>query len=94
MTCSCTTKMIILAEKAPKPIGPYSAGVLLGQLIFTAGQLGIDPQTGNLVPGGIQAETRQALANLKAILEGKSTETFYLKPSDVVIVPEQFNWFR
>jgi 2-iminobutanoate/2-iminopropanoate deaminase len=69
MSCCCTTKQVIQAEQAPKPIGPYSAGVQLGQLIFTAGQLGIDLQTGNLVAGGIQAETRQALTNLKAILE-------------------------
>jgi len=44
-------------------------GTQLGQLIFTAGQVGIDPTTGNLIPGGIQAETRQTLTNIKAILE-------------------------
>jgi 2-iminobutanoate/2-iminopropanoate deaminase len=69
MSCCCTTKKVITAEQAPKPIGPYSVGIQLGELIFTAGQLGIDPQSGNLVAGGIQAETRQALTNLKTILE-------------------------
>jgi 2-iminobutanoate/2-iminopropanoate deaminase len=69
-------KQIITAEKAPKAIGPYSAGVSTGHLVFTAGQLGIDPSTGKLVDGGIQPQTRQALTNLKAVLEagGSSLE--------------------
>ena len=62
-------KTIIVSDQAPKAIGPYSAGVSTGHLVFTAGQLGIDPQSGKLVEGGIQAQTRQALTNLKAILE-------------------------
>lgn len=62
-------KQIITAEKAPKAIGPYSAAVSTGHLVFTAGQLGIDPATGKLVEGGIQVQTRQALTNLQAILE-------------------------
>ena len=62
-------KSVIIADKAPKAIGPYSAGVSTGHLIFTAGQLGMDPQTGELVEGGVQAQTRQALTNLKAVLE-------------------------
>ena len=62
-------KQIVTAEKAPKPIGPYSAGVWAGPFIFTAGQIGIDPATGNLVSGGIEAETRQVLTNVKHILE-------------------------
>jgi 2-iminobutanoate/2-iminopropanoate deaminase len=62
-------KEIIQAERAPKAIGPYSAGVKTGQLIFTAGQLGIIPETGNIIEGGIEQETRQALQNIQAILE-------------------------
>ena len=62
-------KQIIATDKAPAAIGPYSAGVSTGHLVFSAGQLGIDPGTGKLVEGGIQAQTRQALNNLKAILE-------------------------
>jgi 2-iminobutanoate/2-iminopropanoate deaminase len=62
-------KQIVVADKAPKAIGPYSAGVTTGRLVFTAGQLGMDPKTGELVKGGIQAQTRQALKNLKAVLE-------------------------
>ena len=62
-------KQIVIAENAPKAIGPYSAGVELNNLVFTSGQLGIDPTTGDLVSGGIEAETRQALVNLKHVLE-------------------------
>jgi 2-iminobutanoate/2-iminopropanoate deaminase len=64
-----TDKKIITSDKAPQAIGPYSAGVQYDQLIFTAGQLGIDRSTGDLVPGGIEEETRQALLNLQHILE-------------------------
>ncbi|MGB2955453.1 MAG: RidA family protein [Anaerolineales bacterium] len=64
-----TKKEIVTAEKTPRAIGPYSAAVKAGDLIFTAGQLGIDPESGEFVPGGIEAETRQALLNLQAVLE-------------------------
>jgi 2-iminobutanoate/2-iminopropanoate deaminase len=63
------TKVIITTENAPKAIGPYSAATRFGNLIFTAGQLGIDPQNGELVPGGIETQTRQALTNLQNVLE-------------------------
>lgn len=62
-------KTIIATDQAPKAIGPYSAAVSTGHLVFSAGQLGIDPETGKLVEGGVQAQTRQALTNLQAILK-------------------------
>jgi 2-iminobutanoate/2-iminopropanoate deaminase len=62
-------KRIVKTDKAPQPIGPYSAGVKTGRWVFTAGQIGIDPQTGEIVEGGIEAETRQVLTNLKNLLE-------------------------
>jgi 2-iminobutanoate/2-iminopropanoate deaminase len=61
-------KKVITSEKAPQAIGPYSVAIRTGDLVFTSGQLGLDPQTGNLVPGGIEAETRQALTNLRHVL--------------------------
>ena len=61
-------KEVILADKAPEAIGPYSVGIRTGQLIFTAGQLGINREIGELVPGGVAAETRQAILNLENIL--------------------------
>ncbi len=69
-------KHTIHTPHAPKAIGPYSVANRIGDLVFTAGQLGLDPQTMELVPGGIEAETRQALTNLAAVLEaaGSSME--------------------
>lgn len=64
-----STKQVIYSDKAPKAIGPYSVANRVGNLIFTAGQLGLDPQTMELVPGGIRAETRQALTNIRHVLE-------------------------
>jgi 2-iminobutanoate/2-iminopropanoate deaminase len=60
---------VIVASKAPKAIGPYSQGIRVGDLVFTAGQIGLDYQTGQLVEGGIEAQTRQAMNNLRFILE-------------------------
>jgi len=54
-------KKVVKADNAPKAIGPYSAAIKTDEYIFTSGQLGIDPTTGELVPGGIEAETHQAL---------------------------------
>ncbi len=62
-------KKIITSSKAPKAIGPYSVAIRTGNLVFASGQLGLDPATGSLVPGGIEAETRQALTNLRHVLE-------------------------
>jgi 2-iminobutanoate/2-iminopropanoate deaminase len=64
---------VIRSDKAPKPIGPYSIGIRSGCFVFASGSAGIDPSTGELVPGGIEAETRQTLENLKAILEAGGT---------------------
>ena len=61
-------KQTVVAQNAPKAIGPYSAAVKTDFLIFTAGQLGMNPLTGQLVEGGIQAQTKQALINLSEIL--------------------------
>jgi 2-iminobutanoate/2-iminopropanoate deaminase len=61
-------KIVISSDKAPKAIGPYSVAIRTGDLVFTSGQLGLDPATGSLVPGGIEAETRQALTNLRHVL--------------------------
>ncbi|MEJ2262405.1 MAG: RidA family protein [Anaerolineales bacterium] len=62
-------KQVVRTDKAPQAIGPYSLGVRVGEMVFSAGQIGIDPQSGEVVSGGIEAETRQALLNLQAVLE-------------------------
>ena len=69
-------KKTVATDKAPKAIGPYSVGVTTGTMVFTAGQLPVDPTTGKIVEGGVQAQTKQALSNLRAVLEaaGSSLE--------------------
>ncbi len=62
-------KEILSSEHTPKAIGPYSPAVRSGDLVFTSGQLGLDPITGELVPGGVSAETRQALLHCTRLLE-------------------------
>lgn len=64
-----TEKQIVTTELAPKALGPYSVATTFGNLVFTSGQLGLDPATNELVPGGIEAETRQALTNIQHVLE-------------------------
>ena len=62
-------KKIVSTDKAPKAIGPYSQAIRTEDLVFTAGQIGLDPATMELVQDGIEAQTRQALTNLKHVLE-------------------------
>ena len=63
-------KKIIATEEAPKAIGPYSQGVVAsGRLIFTAGQIAIDPKVGEVVKGDIQVQTRQVIENLRSVLK-------------------------
>jgi 2-iminobutanoate/2-iminopropanoate deaminase len=62
-------KTIIVTDQAPQPIGPYSAGVRVGNLVFTAGQIGLDPASGEVVSGGIEAETHRVFQNLRGVLE-------------------------
>jgi len=61
-------KNIIQTDKAPKAIGPYSQAIKTDLMVYTAGQVGMDPSTGELVSGGIEEQTRQALKNLQNIL--------------------------
>jgi 2-iminobutanoate/2-iminopropanoate deaminase len=63
------SKQIIATDKAPAAIGPYVQGVRAGNLIFTAGQIALDPATQQVVDGGITEQTTRVLENLKAILE-------------------------
>ena len=59
----------ISTKKAPAAIGPYSQAIQVGNLVYTSGQIPIDPATGVFVEGGIKEQTRQSLTNVKAILE-------------------------
>jgi 2-iminobutanoate/2-iminopropanoate deaminase len=62
-------KKIVSTDKAPKAIGPYSQAIRTENLVFSAGQIGLDPVTMEMVEGGIEAQTRQVLTNLRHVLE-------------------------
>ena len=62
-------KNVISTTKAPSAIGPYSQAIQVGNIIYTSGQIPIDPATGSFVEGGVKEQTRQSLLNVKAILE-------------------------
>ena len=66
-------KQIIHTDNAPAAIGPYSQAVQIGSMLYTSGQIPLDPATGIVVEGGIQEQTRQALNNIKAILNEAGT---------------------
>ena len=84
-----TVKKVIFTPDAPRPIGPYSQGILFGSTLYCSGQIGIDPNTDELVQGGIAAETDQVLRNLGAILRAANMDyqdvvmtTIFLKDLD------------
>ena len=66
-------RQTIQAPQAPKPIGPYSVGIRSECFVFSSGMAGLDPATGELVPGGIGPQTRRTLDNLAAIFEAAGT---------------------
>ena len=62
-------KQAVVAEKAPAALGPYSAAISVGELVFCSGQTPIDPATGELVEGCVGCQTKQVLTNVSAVLE-------------------------
>lgn len=67
-------KQIVQTEKAPQAIGPYSQAVVIGNLVFTSGQIPLDARTGEFVEGGIAEQTEQVLRNLSAVLEAAGSD--------------------
>ena len=65
---------VISTDRAPKAIGPYSQAVQVGNMVYTSGQIPLKPESGELVTESIEAQTRQVLDNLKAVLEGAGTK--------------------
>lgn len=63
------TKKVVQTEKAPKAIGPYSQAIRVEKMVYTAGQIALDPATMELVAGGVEDQTRQVLENLRNVLE-------------------------
>ncbi|MCE9595054.1 MAG: Rid family detoxifying hydrolase [Planctomycetes bacterium] len=66
--CATHARVAVESPAAPRPIGPYSQAIRVGDQIWCAGQLGVDPASGELVLGGIVAETRRAFENVEAVL--------------------------
>lgn len=67
-------KKIIFTSQAPAPIGPYNQAVLVNGILYTSGQIAINPQTNSLVLDTIEAETQQVMQNLKAVLKAASMD--------------------
>ena len=78
-------KEVITTDKAPKALGPYSAGIRVGNMVYTAGQVGIDPAIGDIVEGGIEAETRQVLINLQAVLNAAGSSLDWVVKTTVFL---------
>ena len=62
-------KEVLTSSKAPKAVGPYSLGIRSGGFLFLSGQLGLDPDSGRFIEGGVEAQTRQALLNIRNVLQ-------------------------
>ncbi|MDZ7815523.1 MAG: RidA family protein [Planctomycetota bacterium] len=82
-------RKIVATENAPEAVGPYSQAIIAGNLVFTAGQIPLDPDTGELVEGHVSQQARQALKNLMAVLEAAGSDaasvvkvTVFLKSID------------
>lgn len=83
------SKQVVSPSYGAKPIGPYSPAIRIGNFVFTSGQIALDPQTGKLVDGDVAAQARQALSNLKTLIEASGTSlnnvvktTLFLKDMD------------
>ncbi len=95
------TRTIVSTKNAPFAIGPYSQGIVAGNLVFTAGQIAINPSTGEIEGNDIRAQTKQVLGNLKAILEAAGSNlsnvvktTVYLKDmNDFTAMNEEYARF-
>jgi 2-iminobutanoate/2-iminopropanoate deaminase len=78
-------KKIVSTEKAPKAIGPYSQAIRTERLVFTAGQIGLDPASMEIVEGGVAAQTRQVLTNLKRVLDAADSGLNYVVKTTVFL---------
>ena len=82
-------KKVVQSDAAPKALGPYSQAIVAGGMVYCAGQIPLDPATGNLVEGGIAEQTHQVLKNLRAVLKAAGSDldravktTVFLKSMD------------
>ena len=80
-----SSSKIIYTDKAPKPIGPYSQAVLNGNILFVSGQIPIDPATGELVSGSIEAEARQVMENIKAVVHAAGMKMEHIVKTSIFL---------
>lgn len=78
-------KKIIHTDNAPRAIGPYSQAICTEHMVYTAGQIGLDPAKMEIVKGGVEAETRQVLTNLKQVLEAANSGLNYVVKTTVFL---------
>ena len=78
-------KDIVLTDRGPKPIGPYSQAVKSNGLLFVSGQVAIDPRSNEFVPGDIRQQTERALENLKGILEASGANLHHVVKTTVFL---------
>jgi len=78
-------KSAIVTPDAPAAIGPYSQAIRVGDMLFTSGQIPLDPKTGSFVPGGITEQTRQVLENLKAVLAAAGVDFTHVVKTTVFL---------
>jgi 2-iminobutanoate/2-iminopropanoate deaminase len=78
-------RKIIQTEKAPKPVGPYSQAIKVGQFLFVSGQVAIDPAKGKIVAEGIKAQTVRVMENIKAILHAAGYDLCDVVQSNVYL---------
>ncbi len=79
------TRTVVITDKAPKAIGPYSVAIQTADMVFCSGQVAFDPTTGEIVQGGVEAETRQVLTNLKNVLEAAGTDLAHVVKTTVFL---------
>ncbi len=85
----------VRSNKAPKPAGPYSQSVRIGKFLFCSGQIGIDPNSGKLVGGGIKSETKRAMENIAAILSAAGIGLGGIARMDVFLTDmDDYNGFN
>ncbi len=79
-------RAIVHTDKAPKAIGPYSQAIRTDMMIYTAGQTGLDPLTGELVAGGVEEQTRQVLTNLQNVIEAAGSTIGHVVKTTVFLI--------
>jgi 2-iminobutanoate/2-iminopropanoate deaminase len=77
--------LILQTNEAPAAIGPYSQGIVAGDLVFVSGQLGLDPQTGEMKGADLESQARQALSNLQAVLKAAQCDLNHVTAVDVYL---------